>query len=77
MGREGKFLLKYFAVVINILFDSVRYGQDIEVQISKEQEYLLSNTTSGENKIRANWIFHYVSVSPIQRPKKRLLLVRG
>lgn len=64
-------------MVKNILFDSVRYDQDIEVQLSKEQESLLSNTTSGENKIHANWVLYYVSVSPIQRPKKRLLLVRG
>lgn len=77
MGRGGKFLLKYFVVVTNILLDSVRYGQDIEVQLSNEQESLLSNSTSGENKNHANWVFYSVSVSPIQRPKKRLLLMRG
>lgn len=65
-----------FVVVKKILFDSVRYDQDIEVQLSIEQESLLSNT-SGENKVHANWVLYYVSVSPIQRPKKRLLLVRG
>jgi len=49
----------------------------MEVQQSDEQESLLRNAKSRENENDANLVFYSVSVSPIQRPKERLLLVCG
>ena len=69
--------MQYFVAVINILFDAVRYAQDMEMQLSNKQESLIHNTKSEENKNNANWIFYSVTVSPIQRPKEGLLLVCG
>lgn len=76
MGRGGQLLLRSLGVVINALIPSgTARVWKCSHQTSRNPP--LCDAKSGESRNGANGVFPSLSVSPIQRPKERILLVRG